>query len=444
MGLITWFLERIGWRKPRPVSGPPRSNLAASSDTAASTSTSNGQASPNSIEKQVRVRLTKTRRTFQRRAIRAKSLPYIETQGAPPYRYARYGSQTGHYLDLSRDGDEKKLKRFGLPVFHTPEQLADWIGLPLNKIAWLVHRFTGGKPASVQEAHYHFHWIKKRRGGWRLIESPKAMLKLVQTKILHELLDRVPVHSQAHGFTQGRSILTNARPHVGQATILKFDLTNFYTTISFARVVAIFRSLGYSREAAIWLGSLTTSSAPGNLGFQDQGPYVIVNYLRRHLPQGAPTSPALANLSAYWMDVRLAGLAKSFDAQYTRYADDLTFSGPEGLDYAMHYVIPLIQQIVRQERFAVNKSKSRILRAHQRQTVTGVVVNEKLNVARTEFDRMKAILTNCLRHGPASQNREHVDDFYSHLKGRIAYISMLNPSRGLQLQALFARINWTN
>ena len=267
-------------------------------------------------------------------------MPYVEVRGSPPYRYARYGSQTGHYLDLSRDGDQARLNRFGLPVFHTPEQLADWIGLPLNKMAWLVHRFSGGRPDTVKEAHYHFHWVNKRQGGWRLIEAPKSTLKLVQTKILHELLDKIPVHSNAHGFAAGRSIVTNARPHVGQELLVKFDLANFYTTVTFARVVAVYRSLGYSREAAIWLGLLTTSSVPGNLGFDQQGPYVIVDYMRRHLPQGAPTSPALANLSAFGMDVRLSGLAKSYEAKYTRYADDLTFSGPAELSHGLRSLIP--------------------------------------------------------------------------------------------------------
>ena len=251
-----------------------------------------------------------------------RSLPYVETKGAAPYRYARYGSQTGHYLDLSRDGNKARLNELGLPIFHTPEQLADWLGLPLNRVAWLVHRFSAGRPASVKDAHYHFHWVKKRRGGWRLIEAPKSTLKQAQSKILHELLDKVPVHATAHGFTAGRSILTNAKPHVGQAVIVKFDLTNFYTTVSFSRVVAIFRRLGYSREVSIWLALLTTSAVPGNLGFQEQGPYTLGIYLRRHLPQGAPTSPALANLSAFGMDVRLSGLARSFGARYIgRYAD---------------------------------------------------------------------------------------------------------------------------
>jgi hypothetical protein len=98
---------------------------------------------------------------------------------------------------------------------------------------------------------------------------------------------------------------------------------------------------------------------------------------------------------------------------------------------------------VGEERFRTNKAKRRILRAHQRQTVTGVVVNEKTNVSRVDFDRLKAILTNCLRHGPSTQNRDRVESFYHHLQGCVAHVSMLNPERGQKLTEIFLGIDWT-
>ena len=368
--------------------------------------------------------------------------PIVEVTGSSPYRFARFGSQTGRYLDFSRDGDEARLLDRGLPVFHTPEQLAEWLGLPLNKLAWLVHRFSYGRPASVEQAHYHFTWKKKRSGGLRLIESPKQTLKQVQVTILREILDRVPAHPAAHGFVAGRSILTNAVPHVGQAVLVKFDLTNFYTTVGYSRVVAIFRTLGYSREAAIWLGLLTTSAVPGNMPFDREKRHSLLPYWRRHLPQGAPTSPALANLSAYHLDLRLTGMARSFGANFTRYADDLTISGPVELARGLRTLIPLVQQIIRRERFQSNRKKRQVLRAHQRQSIAGVVVNAKPNVSRVDFDRLKAILTNCMRSGPASQNRDRVDDLAAHLRGRIAHVSQLNPARGERLLAIYQKIDW--
>ncbi len=284
----------------------------------------------------------------------------------PPYAFARLGIGTGRFLDLSQDGDAGRLANFALPLFHTPEQLANWLEIPLGRLAWLVHRFSdNSKPATEAEAHYHFRWLAKRKGGHRLIESPKRTLKAVQRKILAEILNQLAPHPAAHGFAPGRSTVTNATPHVEAAIVLKFDLADFYPSVTFGRVTAIFRAMGYSREAAIWLARLTTSALPANIPFLKKEPSAVLPYLRRHLPQGVPTSPALANLSAYSLDVRLSGLARAFGATYTRYADDLTFSGPEAFSSSLRDFIPLVSQIIRQERFRVNKAKRKVIRANR-------------------------------------------------------------------------------
>ncbi|MEW4527869.1 MAG: reverse transcriptase family protein [Maioricimonas sp. JB045] len=361
-----------------------------------------------------------------------------------PYRCAYVHPVAGRYLDLSTDGDARWLDYYGLPHIASPEQLAAWLQLPLGKVGWLTDRFTPNhRPQTTREAHYHYHWLTKRSGGHRLIEAPKSQLKQVQQQILREILCRVPPHPAAHGFTAGRSIQTNARPHVGRRVLIKFDLEDFYPTCRYSRVVAIYRSLGYCREVALWLARLTTSTAPANLRFPDGNTRALMPYLPRHLPQGAPTSPALANLSAYSLDVRLSGLAARYHLRYTRYADDLTFSGDGRCIPALREILPLVTRIVRQERFRVNRRKRKIIRNNQRQTVTGVVVNRHLNIRRDEFDRLKAILHNCRKHGPASQNREDHPDFAAHLRGRIAHVMQLNPQRGQKLLAIFDQIDWT-
>lgn len=361
----------------------------------------------------------------------------------PPYAFARLGVGTDRYLDLSQDGCEERLARHAFPVFRTPAELAAWLELPMGRLAWLVHRYEeDSRPQSEQEAHYHYRWLNKRHGGRRLIESPKRTLKTAQRRILREILDKVPPHDAAHGFAAGRSILTNAQPHVKQAVVVKLDLKNFYPSVTFSRVTAIFRSLGYSREASIWLARLTTSALPANMPFVKEEPSAVLTYLKRHLPQGAPTSPALANLSAYSLDVRLSGLARSFGATYTRYADDLTFSGPPRFGTSLRDFIPLASQIVRNERFRLNKAKRKVLRSSGRLLVTGVVVNEKLNVSRREFDRLKAVLTNCVRQGASTQNRSGHPHFAAHLRGRIAQVTQLNPARGARLLAVYNQIDW--
>ena len=226
---------------------------------------------------------------------------------AAPYLFGAYASDHRQFLDLSLDGDDSLLASYHLPVFHTPQELADWLGIRIGELAWLVHRSASDRrPETEQRSHYVYRWVKKRTASleagspnsrpvstqWRLIEAPKKTLKTTQRKILAEILAKIPAHQAAHGFVRGRSIVSNARPHVGQAVVIKLDLQNFYANVTYSRVVAIFRSMGYCREAAIWLGRLTTSAVPWTLTVPDGDEATKSLYLRRHLPQGAPTSPA--------------------------------------------------------------------------------------------------------------------------------------------------------
>jgi RNA-directed DNA polymerase len=360
----------------------------------------------------------------------------------PPYSFSHGAGGKGRFLDLSQDANIERLTAWRLPVLRTPDDIARWLGVPVNRLAWLSHRCRQGRPEGVQQSHYHYRWLPKSSGGVRLIEAPKRELRAVQRKILKEILQHVPVPAAAHGFVRGRSIKTHAAVHERMHVLLQFDLRNFYASVGFNRVVAIFRTIGYSREAALWLARLTTAALPTNLAAPPEHPEALRPYRRRHLPQGAPTSPALANLSAYWLDKRLTGLARSFGAHYSRYADDLTFSGDQSLDPKLRVLIQLVEQVVREERFHTNRKKRRLLREHQRQVVTGVIVNERLNVCRRDYDRLKATLCNCVRHGAASQNRTQHPHFAEHLRGRIAHVQQLNPARGAKLLALYERIDF--
>lgn len=392
---------------------------------------------------QPEVKLTKKR--YSPTKLRTPSKDEVVTTETPPYKFARKGVFPGTYLDMTTDGSVEILESLGLPILMTPQDLANWLGQPLGRVAWLTYRFTeNGRPADVQESHYHYHWLKKRSGGYRLIEAPKVILRAAQTKILAEILEQIATHSASHGFVPGCSIITNASPHVARQIIVKQDLDNFYVRIRFSKVVAIFRSIGYCREVAIWLARLCTSSLPTNLPFPKGSTSSFGIYRANHLPQGAPTSPAIANLAAFSLDVRLAGLAKAFGANYTRYADDLTFSGSDSLQRSLFTFLPLVKQIIKQEKFIGNKKKRKVVRKNQRQYVTGVVVNDKVNCKRSDFDRLKAILHNCIHSGPDSQNRENHPYFREHLRGRIAHIKQLNPNRGLKLLRLFEQINWSS
>lgn len=391
-------------------------------------------------------------RPLKYRSSLIRTPPDQEHSSERPYAFAvrcinpRTGERIG-FLDYSQDADERWLSYYGLPPLKTPQDLAEFLDLSVGKLAWLTQRHHPAlRPPTAKESHYHYHWIKKRSGGFRLLEAPKETLKDVQEIILDEILDKIPTHPAAHGFVEGRSILTNARPHVGRRFVLKMDLKDFYPTVKYRRIVAVFRSIGFSREVSIWLARLTSTTVPLKFSGPDTRPgwhYSLEHYWRHHLPQGAPTSPALANLSAYSLDVRLSGLAAKYHLKYTRYADDLTFSGDGRSLAALSDFIPLAQLIIRDERFQLNSSKRKVLRDNQRQVVTGVVVNDLCNVSRDVFDELKAILHNCLKQGAASQNRNQHPQFAAHIRGRIAHIMQLNPRRGEKLLALYQKINWT-
>jgi hypothetical protein len=165
-------------------------------------------------------------------------------------------------------------------------------------------------------------------------------------------------------------------------------------------------------------------------------------YARPHLPQGAPTSPALANLCAYRFDCRLSGLAKSASAVYTRYADDMAFSGEESFERRVERFSIHAAAVLFEEGFTVHHRKTRIMRRGVRQYLAGLVTNEHINVVRADFDCLKATLTNCVRHGPASQNREGHPAFRSHLEGRVGFVEMVNAARGARLRKIFDLVQW--
>jgi hypothetical protein len=332
-----------------------------------------------------------------------------------------------------------------LPPFDDEQALASQLGISGTTLHWLTSLHRGPE---TRPRHYAARWIKKRNGQSRLIESPKAQLKSVQRLILQDILNRVPLHRAAHGFRPRRNVVSFTAPHINQACCLRMDLQDFFPAIGASRVRGMFRSIGYNRSVARCLTALTTTQTPVAI-VQSQRPpghrgafELSKLYLPGHLPQGAPTSPAIANILAFRLDARLAGLARSAGVHYTRYADDLLFSGDEPFSRSAKTFAATVGAIALEEGFQVNFHKTRIQRSSQRQTATGVVLNRHANIRRKDFDRLKATLHNCIQHGPASQNWESVLHFADHLRGRINWVKQLNPARGEKLETLFAKINW--
>lgn len=332
----------------------------------------------------------------------------------------------------------------GMPVFESPAMLADWLGIPPGRLAWLADPWRQeARRADGPLRNYRYGWRAREYGPDRLIEMPKGQLRQVQRRLHRELLSHVPVHPAAHGFVRARSPLTHARIHAGRAAVLRVDLEQFFTGIDDARVRGLFTRLGYAPAVAQLLAGLCTNAAPMDvLGAAPHGALPWEHRMRlhrAHLPQGAPTSPALANILAWRLDLRLAAWAAARGLAYSRYADDLTFSGD---DPALRRRAVAIAAIVDDCGFRVNPRKTCCFAAHRAQRVTGLVVNRHPNIARADYDLLKAILTRCLRHGPAGENRGGRPDFRAWLQGRVAWCASVNPSRGAKLQQLFARIEW--
>ncbi len=319
-----------------------------------------------------------------------------------------------------------------IPQLAPLDALADWLLLPIERLEYLADRQSRYEDhGDTQVNHYHYILQRKKSGGTRVIEAPKPALKAVQRQILHGIVDKVPVHRDAFGFAKGRNCLDAASRHAGEQVVTGFDLKDFFPSIGAGRIFGLFRCLGYPHQVASRLAALCTSVTPSRVLKCITGPDRDI-YRKLHLPQGSPASPGLANLAVFTLDKRLSGLAKSVDANYSRYADDLSFSGDEHIAGVLLRAVP---QIIEDEGFQLNAAKTRIMSKTSRQVVTGVVVNHHLNVTRKAFDQLKAIIHAC---GSAEDLRLDDPVFRTSLLGKIGWVEAVNPHRGQKLLELLS------
>lgn len=323
--------------------------------------------------------------------------------------------------------DAPKLARFGLPKLETPEQIATAMGLRVSDLRFLAYART-----TSTVTHYVRFEIPKKTGGTRRISAPMARLKAAQHWLLENVLDKVSLHDAAHGFREGRSIVTNARPHVGAEVVLNVDLKDFFPTLAYNRIRGMFRGLGYGEAAATIFALLASEPEVDEVELDGQTFY-IANGVRR-LPQGAPTSPAITNIVCRRLDARLAGAAKKLGFTYTRYADDLTFSGPAAANTGK--MLHQLRFIVGAEGFSEHPTKTRVLRRGARQEVTGVVVNQQLGVDRQTLRKFRALLFQIGKDGPAGKSWGASPDLFASAIGYANFVRMVDPTKG---EALLAR-----
>lgn len=325
--------------------------------------------------------------------------------------------------------------RWPVPQAQNEGELQDMLSLrsPVA-LDWLIKPHIS---RATKVDHYERHAIDKRDGQTRLIEQPKPLMKRVQRTIAQHVLPAIPLHPSVHGFVAGKSIFSAAATHCGKRLVLCMDLAGFFGSIDRGRTSALFRQCGYPIDVAFKLGCICTAPAVASQNAIDRASLHV-----SRLPQGGPSSPGIANAVAYRFDQRMAGLAHSVGAAYTRYADDLILSGGQKFTSAASRVIPLVGAIAMEEGFAVNHHKTRRMFSGHRQTVLGLTVNESPAASRYAFEELKAQLYNCARFGPEAQNHEKIANFREHLRGRIAFVGAGRQRRQEKLLGLFDRIPW--
>jgi RNA-directed DNA polymerase len=329
-----------------------------------------------------------------------------------------------------RRSNVEKLRERNLPVLATPGDVAAALGIPIPELRWLCFHSE-----TVTRMHYVQFTVPKRSGGERLLSSPLPKLAKAQRWVLEDILERLQPMPEAHGFVKRRSTVTNAREHRGRDVVINLDLEDFFPSVTLPRVFGMFKNLGYSPAVATIFALICTEAPRRSVVYDGKKYWVAVG--ERGLPQGACTSPSLSNWVTRGLDRRLAGLGRRYGLGYTRYADDLTFSGPREARSKLAVFLSQVRHIVDDEGFSLQLKKGRLQRPGGRQLVTGIVVNdaERLGLPRDELRRLRALLHNAKKTGLMAQNREKLAHFEAYLRGKIAYVHMVQPDKAARLSS---------
>jgi len=315
------------------------------------------------------------------------------------YHYASFEGKNQDYIDSCLNYAEKLFNK-GVPIIYDQLHLSLLVGYEER---YLI------KVSNSQDLFYReFKILKKNKRDYRTISEPLPNLKNIQRWILNEILSKLEPSEYSKAFRPGFSIKDNARFHRGQKKVLTIDIKDYFGSIGFKQVYMFFINLGYSKQVAVMLANICT--------------------LDNGLPQGAPTSPMLSNLITKKLDQRIAGFSKKQNIRYTRYADDLTFSG----DFNEGHVIKFIKKVLNSEGFIINDSKTRVRKGNQRQEVTGIVVNEKMQASRTYRRDFRQQMYYIKKYGFDS----HVDkieggtplNYLYRLLGMANFINNINPN----------------
>jgi retron-type reverse transcriptase len=270
---------------------------------------------------------------------------------------------------------------------------------------------------------YYNMFIVRGKNKDREITAPSLKLKMRQRWILDHILIKTPLSNCCHGFVEGRSIVTNAKQHIGYKQMLLLDIKDFFPSIKQENTNNIFVNLGYSKSAAFRLAEICCFEGV--------------------LPQGAPTSPCLANIRCKDLDDELLQMSKLYNVEYTRYADDMAFSA----DTDLFFLIEIVRKILLKYHFSVNECKTRLYKEGSRKLITGILVKEDCLKLTKQFKRkLKQEIYYCKKYG-ASTHLENTNslsrvNFKEYLYGKVYYLKMVEPEPGKYYLDQLDSISW--
>lgn len=280
------------------------------------------------------------------------------------------------------------LNTLKVPIINSFEHLAEQLSLSQGMLYFLTYK---------KKYCYFEEEIPKKDGTPRTIYVPCLSLKVVQRWILKEILEKINVSEQSMAFVPNRNGLkVNAEYHRKNIFLLEMDISNFFSSIPEERVFRLFCNIGYNADVSAVLTNLCTYKGV--------------------IPQGAVTSPYIANLICYHLDARLNGFCSRRDVVYTRYADDLSFSS--NIRAQLNGIEKFVKYIIKDEGFEINEKKTRYLSNDVRKTITGITINnEEMHVDKNIKRKLRAMINNSIAHKDYSQN--------DRIRGTIAYINSI-------------------
>lgn len=346
------------------------------------------------------------------------------------------------------------LTQKGFPVIFSIEHLAMLMGIQSDFLRNLI---GDGKNNIIYHderkyRRYQYFKLKKRNGKFREIMSPAKDLKYLQKWLLVNILEQYTLAESCKGFRKKISIYDNAKVHENAEVILKIDLLKFYDTITEKRVYGVFKSFGYLENLAYSLAKITTAKHRDSYWYDFDGnsKEVLRSFVEEKpaiLPQGAPTSPMLANILATKLDYRFESLAKKMNFNYSRYADDLTFS------ISKHGNLPslkLIDKIISEEGFFINKDKTQYMKKGCKQYVTGLTTTNGINVSKIYRKEISEHIYYCRKYGINGHLERRKLEFpkYNSLKfhdwlyGHLCFMKSINEKASKKMLEDFNKINW--